>query len=105
MTLPPIPAPTARVVGLLLLAVAASPAQARCTWDYVCDGNGNCRQVPLCDSTLDIPPPAPPRLPPLPPPSIPPLASPRLPPLGTQACYPVQRQRADGSWYWQEICE
>ncbi len=38
------------------LLISTTPAQAAWIWTFECDAYGNCRQIPLCDSTLDIPP-------------------------------------------------
>ena len=67
--------------GIILAALAtASPVAAQCTWVWDCT-SGQCRQVPVCRSAMDLPPLRPLELPPLAPlPSIRPLQSPVIPP-------------------------
>ena len=89
------------VVGLSLVG----EAQAACQWEWVCNESGQCKNVPLCDSTLlDIPPPQPPSIAPIAPPSIRPIAPPTLPPLGTSNCTQVQKQDGYGNWHWETVC-
>jgi len=88
----------------VMLFTVAGVAHAACHYEWVCDGNGHCGHVPLCDNAIDIVPPEPPSMKPIPPPSIRPLQPPALPPIGTKKCTQVQRQDADGSWYWDTVC-
>ncbi len=85
----------------LLLPVAA---EARCIWEWVCNEDGDCSHVPICDSTIEIAPIEPPSIEPIVPPSIEPIAPPRLPPIGTTECVQVRRQDASGRWYWDTVC-
>ncbi len=47
------------LIAFVLTVVLPFYADARCIWEFECDRWGNCRQVPICDSTLDIVPPRP----------------------------------------------
>lgn len=85
----------------VIVAAWAAPARATCTWTWDCT-NG-CRQVPLCFSTLDIPPPRPPSVAPIPTPSVPPIARPMVPPVGTSICSP-QYICSSGRCSWQNVC-
>jgi hypothetical protein len=71
------------VAGMLLLRSVT--AQAQCQWRWDCT-SGACRQIPICRSTLDLPPLPPVEVPPVPLPSIQPLPKVQLPPLGTTQC-------------------
>ncbi len=93
-----------RLMLLVLVFLVQYPAYAGCTWEWICDGSGNCSQQPLCDSTLDIPPPRPPSVQPIAPPSVRPIEEPRVPPVGTSNCTKVQRTDGYGNWYWDTVC-
>ena len=58
-----------RILAAAVLALAALPAAAECTWEWLCNGDGNCKLMPVCDSVYDVPaaPPnsQPPAMPPL----------------------------------------
>ena len=55
----------------LLLAFAAPlPAAASCTWDWLCNGDGVCKLMPICDNINEIPP----ARPDMQPPAMPPLS-------------------------------
>ena len=91
------------VVGITFLALSSVRAEAACTWTWDCS-TGTCRQIPICDSTLDLPPLRPAEIAPIPAPSIKPLHRPVLPPLGTRSC--DERYLCDGfSCRWQTVCE
>jgi hypothetical protein len=87
--------------GLALL-LAAGIASSSCRWEWDCTG-GQCRQVPICDSTIDIPPPRPPQVAPIPPPTIAPIPTPMVPPVGTSRCAP-QYMCNGGQCAWETIC-
>jgi hypothetical protein len=79
---------------------------ASCQWTWDCSGGaGQCRQVPICGSTLDIPPPRPPAIQPIPPPTIPPIEMPRVPPVGTLACRQTYLCNNMGQCSWQSVCQ
>ena len=88
---------------VLVMILFAPDTQAACIWQHECDAWGNCRQVPICDSALDIVPVRPPALAPIPAPTIRPIQRPTLPPLGTSSC----RQAylcSMGNCRWQTVC-
>lgn len=88
---------------VLAFAVVATPAGAACTWTWDCT-TGTCRQVSVCQNTLDIPPPRPPSIKPIPSPTIKPLPSLALPPIGTKQC--SQRYLCNfGQCSWQTVCQ
>jgi hypothetical protein len=86
------------------LLTSAQQVEAACTWNFECDKWGNCRQVPLCDSTLDIVPPRPPALAPIPPPAVAPDQRPTIPPLGTSSCRQAYICNSWGSCSFQTVC-
>jgi hypothetical protein len=90
-------------VALLILGVSF-PAFAACRWEWVCDGSGNCENVPICDHSIDVLPPRPPSIEPIAPPSVRPVPTPTVPPVGTQSCTQVQRQDDWGNWVWDTVC-
>jgi hypothetical protein len=91
------------ITAALIAATAATPANAQCQWRWDCT-NGQCRQVPICRSAIDLPPLRPLELPPLPTPTLRPLPTPQLPPLGTRQC--TQRYIcANGQCQWQQVCQ
>ena len=95
----------AGLLAVAWLAGAAPPAFAACTWEWECDPGGSCIQVPICTSTLDIVPPAPPGIAPIAPPSIKPIMPPTLPPLGTSECREAYLCGALGDCDWRVVCE
>ena len=94
-----------KYLAMIAFLLIATSAKATCNWDWVCNGAGQCKQVPICDSTLDIAPPRPPSIPPIAPPRVQPIPRPTLPPIGTSRCDQVQRQRRNGTWYWDTVCQ
>ena len=87
----------------LPLTLLAGTAQANCTWDWFCNGEGACKQMPLCDSINEKPPPKPDSQPP----AMPPIAMRpyRVPgPMGTLSCEHIMRQESNGKWKWIEMC-
>jgi hypothetical protein len=81
---------------LLLNSTANAYCECRCT---------NGRNIPLCSSTLEIPPICPPMICPLEPPSIPPIQAPQVPPIGTQNCWQQQVfNPATNQYEWQRVC-
>jgi len=95
-----------RVVLAVLLGVLWFPtsATAKCVWEWDCS-TGKCRQVPICDNSLDLPPIRPLEIPPIPPPSIKPIQPPTLPPIGTRTCRQANLCDAYGKCRWQTVCE
>lgn len=85
------------------LALAAGPAAASCSWDWLCNGEGACKQMPVCDSVYETPPPRPQSSPPTPPP----LAMRPFKIAGHMTgltCEHVMRQSQSGHWSWTEAC-
>lgn len=71
---------TATAFAFLLTAlIFAVVAEAGCRWDWDCTGMP-CRQIRVCDSTIDVPAIRPPEVPPIAAPSIAPIPSPGIPP-------------------------
>lgn len=103
---------TARIrpmlVASLVLAIAApalpATASAACNWEWLCNGDGACRQTPICDALDETPPPKPE------------VAAPKPPPMGMRpqqlsqskggnvTCEQVMRQTTAGNWKWEEAC-
>jgi hypothetical protein len=91
------------LAGALWLLVP-TPGGAACTWEWLCDGAGNCSHQPLCDSSIDIVPPEPPSIRPIAPPSIKPINPPRVPPIGATECEMAQVCDSYGDCRWQQVC-
>jgi len=86
-----------------LLALSAGPAAATCSWDWLCNGEGVCKQMPICDTVYETPPPRPDTQPPAPPPlSMRPhkIAGNML----GLTCEHIMRQTPSGRWTWHEAC-
>lgn len=98
-----------RILRLLslgaLLMVAATPASSACSWEWDCSGGpGTCRQVPICENAMELPPIRTPGIAPVVPPSVRPVQTPTLPPIGTRQC--GQRYLCHGGQCnWQTVCE
>ena len=96
------------LVVSLVVAIAApalpSIASAACTWEWLCNGGGACRQTPVCDALDEVPPAKPEMAPPVPPPLAmrPQAATSHR--GGDVACEQVMRQTAAGNWKWEEAC-
>lgn len=85
------------------MALAATPACADCTWEWLCNGEGVCKHMPVCDSVFEIPPPRPDSQPPaMPPTSMRPHKIPAA--MGALTCEHIMRQGKSGRWYWHEAC-
>ena len=74
-------------------------ADAYCTNSWVCDGEGNCGYMDICDNAIDMPSMNLPPLPSLPSIEMQPLPSLQLPPLGTSYCEYMQ---VNGRW--RNVC-
>lgn len=86
---------------------AALPASANCTWEWLCNGEGVCKQMPVCDSVYETPPPRPETQPPAQPPlSMRPfkIAGTGVGAGSTLTCEHIMRQGKSGRWYWNEAC-
>ncbi len=91
------------LLTLFLLLSVTSTASARCTWEWDCT-TGTCKQVPVCDSTLDLPPIKPLELPPLVLPPVKPLDPLVIPPIGTGRCGTEYLCNATGQCRWESVC-
>jgi hypothetical protein len=95
-----------RFFPLLAFSVAAAfatSAGAACHWEWFCNGDGVCKQMPLCDSIYEKPPPKPDSQPPVPPPiSVRPVRIPGA--MGSLTCEHIMRQSPSGKWTWVETC-
>jgi hypothetical protein len=92
-----------RLLAAAVLALAATPAAADCTWEWLCNGDGSCKQMPVCDSVYEVPPPRPDAQPPaMPPLSMRPHRIPAA--MGTLTCEHIMRKGKSGRWYWHEAC-
>jgi len=88
---------------IALTIFASAPVFANCQWEWLCKGDGSaCKQVPVCDTLYDTPPPKPDSPAPAPPIAIRPdtIAS----DLGTASCEHVMRQNKKGEWEWSRAC-
>ncbi len=93
-----------RMLVAALAALAATPAAAECTWEWLCNGDGVCKHMPVCDSVFDQPPakPAGNEPPAMPPTAMRPhkIAGPQ----GALTCEHIMRKGKSGRWYWNEAC-
>ena len=90
-----------------LLAFAALPAAASCSWDWLCNGEGACKFMPICDSINEVPPKMPDSQPPAQPPlSMRPhkIAGSGVGTTNTLQCEHIMRKGKSGRWYWHEAC-
>ena len=78
-----------RLLVAAVIALAATPASAACTWEWLCNGDGSCKQMPVCDSVYDVPTPRPDMQPPA---------------MGVLTCEHIMRKGKSGRWYWHEAC-
>ena len=91
-----------------LLASMALPAAADCAWEWLCNGDGACKHMPVCDSVFETPPPRPEGAEP---PAMPPLAMRPHKIAGSGVgssvnltCEHIMRKGKTGRWYWREAC-
>lgn len=91
--------------SVFLSMLLYSAVQAGCTWEWVCDADGECHQEPICDSTLDIQPPAPPGIPPIVAPEIKPIDPIVIPPIGTSECHQERLCDMYGNCRWEVVCK
>ena len=91
-------------LAVALVALGAMPAAAECSWEWLCNGEGICKHMPVCDSVYEVPPPAPADAKP---PEMPPTA---MRPhrvtdtMGTLTCEHIMRKSRSGRWTWSEAC-
>jgi hypothetical protein len=90
--------------ALAALSMACTPAFANCSWEWLCNGEGNCKHMPVCESVFEFPPPRPEAKPPVAPPlSIRPFRT-AGPTHTSLTCEHIMRQGKSGRWYWNEAC-
>src|SRR3954467_12369013 len=90
-----------------IASVVALPASAECSWDWLCNGDGVCKQMPICDSVYETPPARPDSQPPAQPPlSMRPykIAGAGVGASNTLSCEHIMRKGKSGRWYWHEAC-
>ena len=94
-----------RIVLLIAVFITfAVPAKAGCVWEFQCDAYGNCRQVAICDSSLDLVPIKPSAVPPIVSPSIAPVPQSVVPAVGTTSCRQVRLCDSWGNCSYQMVC-
>jgi hypothetical protein len=96
-----------RILAVAAISLAAGPASAECTWEWLCNGDGVCKQMPVCESVYETPPPRPDSQPPaMPPLSMRPhkIAGSGVGMPGTLTCEHIMRKGKSGRWYWHEAC-
>lgn len=90
-------------LAAVLATVAAVPALAVCNWEWLCNGEGSCKQLPVCDTLYEDPPPRPETAPPSPPIRMKPHTT--ISTMGGNVqCEHVMRQTRGGNWHWDEAC-
>jgi hypothetical protein len=94
-----------KIVKLSALSVvlAAGNAFAECHWEWLCNGSGGCKQMPVCETLYEVPPARPEVPPPAPPPqSLRPQKVGGT--LGPANCDYVMHQDKSGRWRWDQAC-
>ena len=92
-----------RHLALAVALASAMPAAAECRWEWLCNGEGNCKLMPVCNSVYDVPAPPPNSQPPaMPPLSMRPHRMPAQ--MGSLTCEHIMRRERSGRWYWTEAC-
>lgn len=87
------------IIVAFIISIFSYSAYSECRSSYVCDDDGNCQYMDVCDSSIDLPSVNLDPLPALPPTELKPLPSLDLAPLGTSKCEYVQ---VNGEW--QNVC-
>lgn len=93
------------VLFLSLCVLFPGIVAAACRYEWDCSQGYPCRQVPICDSPLDVPASTAPGISPIPPPSIRPVPTPTVPPVGTQSCQPTYLCDSIGRCAWRTVCQ
>jgi hypothetical protein len=90
--------PLILLAGIVLCSnVSHAGCECRCV---------NGQVVPLCSSTLDLPPICPPRICQIVPPAVRPIDPPRIPPLGAKDCRSEQVYNpGTGQYEWRQVCQ
>jgi hypothetical protein len=90
-------------LAAVLVSLASSPALADCHWEWLCNGEGACKQMPVCDTLYDKAPPRPESAPPSPPPIR--MRPHKVPGhMSGTTCEYIMRQTQSGRWQWDEAC-
>ena len=92
------------VAFIVSTAIQPPPAFADCRWTWDCSQGYPCRQVQVCDSTIDVPAIRPPEVPPIPPPALRPIPTPQVPPIGTTQCFDRYLCDSWGRCEWRTVC-
>ena len=96
------------LVVSLALAIAApalpGAASAACAWEWLCNGDGACRQAPVCGALDEVPGPRPDTPAPKPPPMGMRPQQPTAQKGGNVMCEQIMRQTAAGNWKWEQAC-
>ena len=97
-----------RHLALAAALATAMPAAADCTWEWLCNADGACKQMPVCGSIYEQPPPRPKESKP---PQLPPLimrhdtfSGRGVNPGPTLTCEYIMRPDRTGRWTWTEVC-
>ena len=87
-----------------LAAQSCTAAWAACDWEWLFNGEGACKQMPVCDSVYETPPPRPESKPPV----VPPLSMRPMRTAGNSrpelSCEHIMRLGKSGRWTWSEAC-
>lgn len=93
-----------RAFALAAGLLTTAPAFASCSWEWLCNGEGSCKHMPVCDDIFEVAPPAPQSQPP----AMPPLSMRPHKIAGSfnqsLTCEHIMRQGKSGRWYWHEAC-
>ena len=96
-----------RMLVAALLGGFVLPAGAACSWEWLCNGDGQCKHMPVCDSVYETPPPKPEgEQPPVPPTAMRPhkIAGGSGVTSSTLTCEHIMRKTKSGRWTWHEAC-
>jgi hypothetical protein len=87
------------LLAAFAMSLAAPAVNASCAWEWMCNGEGSCKQLPVCDSVYEVPPARPQEVAPTPPP----IAM-RPHHIGRDMtgldCEDVMRRSPSGHWSW-----
>jgi hypothetical protein len=87
-----------------VLSLATTSAAASCSWEWLCNGEGVCKQMPVCDSVYDKPEPRPEASTPPAPPPVGMRPHKLVGSMGTLSCEHIMRKSRSGRWTWSEAC-
>jgi hypothetical protein len=95
----------AATVGVIALLLPSEGAWGACRYVWDCTRPGQCRQVPICESPLDLPGIPSVEIPPIAPPTIAPVPPIVLPPVGTSECRSAYLCDTRGRCRWKTVCQ